>query len=201
VLAVAMMAMTSFHGLTMTPVWNSFLDSVRRGLGLSQLGAFSVGMALVLAVPALAFLALATASARLGTTPASRANYVRALAYPLVAVALLYHLAHNAGHFFVEGAKIVPVASDPLGWGWNLFGTAGWVMGPLLTMNSIWAIQVLLVLVGHWAATAAALRITHRYPGGPDPAGGRMLAALLVWGLGAFNLWLLAQPMEMRTGL
>ena len=201
VLAVAMMAMTSFHGLTMTPVWNSFLDEVRRGLGLSQLSAFSFGMVLVLALPALAFLALATASARLGAAPPSRASYVRALAYPLVAVALLYHLAHNAGHFFVEGGRIVSVASDPFGWGWDLFGTAAWTLGPLLSMNSIWILQVTLVLVGHWAATAAALRITHRYPGGPDPAGARMLAALLVWSLGAFNLWLLAQPMEMRTGL
>lgn len=201
VLAVAMMAMTSFHGLTMTPAWNMFLDELRRGLGISQLAAFTIGMAVALAVPAVLFAALASTAARLGAAPGSRADYARALAYPMVAVALLYHLAHNAGHFFVEGGRIVSVASDPFGWGWNLFGTAGWAMGPLLTMNTIWGLQVVLVLVGHWAGTAAALRITHRYPGGEDVAGGRMLAALLVWLVGGFNLWLLAQPMEMRTGL
>lgn len=200
-LALVMMVMTSFHGLTMTPSWNEFLDWVRQGLGVSQLTAFSVGMVVVMTLPALAFLVLANASASLGTTEESRAEYVRALTYPLVAVALLYHLAHNAGHFFVEGGRIIPVLSDPFGWGWDLFGTAGWVVAPMLAMNSIWTVQIGLVLLGHWAGTAAALRITHRYPGGPDPAGGRMLAALLVWGIGAFNLWLLAQPMEMRTGL
>lgn len=200
-LAVVMLAMTSFHGLTMTPSWYGFLGGLRVLTGLGHLAGFTLGMALVLVAPILAFMGVATLAARQGATPEEQRSYAWSMAYPLVAVALLYHLAHNAGHFFVEGARIVPVLSDPMGRGWDLLGTAGFQVTPLLSMPTIWAMQVALVLVGHWSATVAAVRISRRYQGGRDPWLGRYWITLGLLGFTALNLWLLAQPMEMRTGL
>ncbi len=200
-LAVVMLAMTSFHGLTMTPVWNRLLEEGRRQLGLGPLAGFSIGMLFALVLPVLVFGAVASAAARLGAIGPNRGRFTAALAYPMVAVALLYHLAHNAGHFLVEGARIVPVLSDPMGRGWDLFGTAGFAVAPIFPMEWIWVVQIALVLIGHWAATRAAVGMTDRFGDGEDRDGAAWLASLLVLAFTAMNLWLLAQPMEMRSGL
>jgi ferredoxin len=200
-LAVIMLAMTSFHGLTMTPIWRSFMASLRFHLELGPLGCFSLGMLLALLVPILVFYLGASRAARLGASPERQRRYFLTMAYPLIALALLYHLAHNAGHFFVEGGRILSVLSDPVGRGWDLFGTASFQFTPMLTTPVIWGIQLLLVLVGHWSATAVCLRLSFRFPGGPHPDQGRDTMAAMLLFLTSINLWLLAQPMEMRTGL
>lgn len=201
VLAIAMLAMTSFHGLTMTPAWTRFLELQRRHLGFDQLTGFTLGMALFLALPALVFYLVADGAAEDGAPEVERGRYVATMAYPMVAVALMYHLAHNAGHFFGEGLRIVPVLSDPLGYGWDLFGSASVKVVPLLSMPAIWALQLGCVLIGHYAASAAIVDLAGRFRAPRDDARGTRLMLLLVLVITAGNLWLLGQPMEMRSGL
>ena len=42
----------------------------------------------------------------------------------LVPIAFVYVVAHYATLFLIQGQYAVPLLSDPLGRGWNLFGTA-----------------------------------------------------------------------------
>jgi hypothetical protein len=51
---------------------------------------------------------------------------------PLVPLGLLAWIAFSLPLFFVNGSYIVSVLSDPLGWGWNLFGTAHTPWKPLV---------------------------------------------------------------------
>ena len=128
-----------------------------------------------------------------------------AYAYPLIAVALCYHLAHNAGHFLTEVTVVVPLVSDPLGQGKNIFGTAAFVPQPLAGMPVIWTVMVTLVLVGHlWAMRAMRMsgeRLRDKLRLGAPPRLASLLMAGFVFLCTAANLWLLAQPMEMRTGM
>src|SRR3546814_8283871 len=51
---------------------------------------------------------------------------------------------------FTQGVKIISLLSDPFGWGWNLFGTAGLLRAPILpSMSMVWHTQVGLILFGH----------------------------------------------------
>jgi len=120
----------------------------------------------------------------------------------LLPIALFYHLAHNLQHVFYEGAKLVRVASDPLGYGWDLFGTASLSPGLLLPARVGWTLQVALILIGH----AYGILIAHRtarvlWPDGH--AGLRaelpLLAAMVSFSV--LSLWLVAQPMLMRSAL
>ena len=43
----------------------------------------------------------------------------------LVPIALVYAVAHYFSLFVIQGQYVVPLLSDPLGRGWDLFGTAG----------------------------------------------------------------------------
>lgn len=197
VLALVMLTLASFHGLTMTPAWTEALAWIRGATGLGHLPAFSLGMAAVLLVPGTVYLLFCRLSAKLATEPLRQV--ATRYAYPLIAVALMYHLAHNAGHFLLEAGNAVPVVSDPFGSGRDLLGTAGFVPGPLASQGAIWALQIGLVLTGLlWAlrATERAHRRLRR-----DPGTSRWVTASFLLLVTVANLWLLAQPMEMRTGM
>lgn len=207
-LALTLLALTGFHGLSMTPVWQDFspgstdiVTTLSHWTGFGELGAFSVGMAGVIAVPLLVYGGVTELAWRwTGRVVAYRTLFV-SYAYGVLPVALFYHLAHNAMHLFMEGQEIVPLLSDPLGRGQDLFGTAGMHLDPLLGQEATWALQVGLIIVGHVAGIVASHRISRRLF--PDPALARrslvpmlgMMVALSVAGL-----WLMHLDMNMRMG-
>jgi len=126
-------------------------------------------------------------------------DYFIRYAYALLPIALFYHLAHNSEHLLMEGQKIVAFISDPFGWAWNLFGTAGWILPPLVDLPTLWVIQVGLVVVGHlyslWIARTTARAFF------PDSKAAfrsqlPMLVAMVLFS--TVSLWPLKQPMEMR---
>lgn len=199
VLALVMLSLTSFHGLTMTPAWMEALAWVRGVTGWKYLSAFSAGMCLMLLVPATVYLAFMAVTRRQIGTGRSLGWTASSFAYPLISVALTYHLAHNAGHLLVEGGGFFSVVSDPLGRGLDLFGTAGSKVGPLASQAVIWTLQIALVLTGLFWALRATERVHRRLGGTGGPRRWAPAAFLLL--ITAFNLWLLAQPMEMRTGM
>lgn len=81
-----------------------------------------------------------------------------------------------------------------------MFGTAAWRIPPLISLDKLWIVQVLLVLVGHvyslWVAQRTSLRLF-----GSTKAAFRSQVPMLVGmiAFSVFSLWLLKQPMEMRT--
>jgi len=199
-LALLLLALTGFHGLTMTATWGRLVDGMRAGLGIGEPVAFTLGMIAIMVGPVLLYAMLVAASrwSARGTTTSYRQHFIR-YAYALLPIALFYHLAHNSEHLVTEGPRLIALASDPFGWEWNLFGTARWEMGALVGMQTLWAIQVLLVVVGHvysiWAARGAAGALF------VDPRAALrsqlpMLAAMVAFSV--MSLWLLRQPMEMR---
>jgi YHS domain-containing protein len=202
-LALLMLSITGFHGLTMTPNWAQLTDWLAGSLSLGKLLSFSAGMALIMLAPIAVYALLVAASHRLAGTASERLSYrdyfVR-YAYALLPIALFYHLAHNLEHLLMEGPKVVGLISDPFGWGWNLFGTLDWSVPPLVSLDVLWVLQIALVLVGHvyslWVAQRTSVRLF-----GDRGAAFRsqlpMLVAMICFSV--FSLWLLKQPMEMRT--
>ncbi len=160
-------------------------------------------MALLIALPLGVFLIGAELSRLLARDASVRSGQiVKALAYAVIPVALFYHLAHNGMHFFGEAQKLIPLLSDPLGFGWNLFGTAGITYAPLLSLQTIWWIRVVLIVVGHVFGVAVADRIGRRLftTEGSALRGLIPLIATMVL-YSSLSVWLTAQPMVMRSGM
>ncbi|MHC4924814.1 MAG: hypothetical protein ACYTG4_12200, partial [Planctomycetota bacterium] len=124
-LAVILLSMTGFHGLTMTPSWAAYSAEFQAWSGLPSTAAFAVLMSAIMVAPILLFWGLAGVSS-LWARPHRTNTLFMHYAYSLLPIALFYHLAHNAEHFLMEGPKVVALMSDPFGWNWNLFGTALW---------------------------------------------------------------------------
>ena len=70
---------------------------------------------------------------------------------------MVYVAAHYLTFLLFEGQSIFYLASDPLGQGWNLFGTANSAIDyGLLSQNASWYLQVGFVVLGHVAALVLA---------------------------------------------
>ena len=202
-LAIVLLALTSFHGLTMTPLWGTLNSQLRVATGLGPVFSFTLLMLFMLAAPCLLFWGGAEAAQALTKDASVGAKKIfKAFAYSVVPVALFYHLAHNSMHFFLEAQNIVPLLSDPFGYGWDLFGTAHRNYGPLLSLETIWHIQILLIVVGHVYGVLIADRVARTlFRDSRNVL--RSLVPLLLTMIfySSYSVWLIAQPMEMRSGM
>jgi hypothetical protein len=200
-LALILLAMTSFHGVTMTPYWTKFLAWQSTSLSVSHLMAFSIGMVLFLALFVLLYIFFGmflTAYDKQTHATGAGIHY----AYSLIPLALFYHLAHNGAHFLREGKAFLVAASDPFGWGWNLLGYTGATVSPIASHQFLWVSQILLTLTGFYFALKMCVRIasqrndqvrSQRFP--------IVVASSACFLFHSFNVWLLTLPMVMRTGM
>jgi hypothetical protein len=102
----------------------------------------------------------------------SRRNLRRsftAYSYVLVPLGLAAWIAFSLSFVFASASYILPVLSDPLGWGWNLLGTAGYTWTPYLT-QLVPTMQILVLVVGLAWAGITARRIAQE---GNQPAAWR----------------------------
>ncbi|MGH2662851.1 MAG: hypothetical protein ACRDH8_08595 [Actinomycetota bacterium] len=136
---------TSFDGFTGTALWDSWtanLTPTARALA-GTTGLLAVIM-LVAGAFALSMLA-ASAVARIPWHPLA----VR-FVHTLVPIAFAYAVAHYFSFLLLEGQGGIALLSDPLGDGWNLFGTAAYTINfALLSAAAIWYVQVAAIVVGH----------------------------------------------------
>ena len=146
----------------------------------------------------LAVAALYTAGARLmvglARSGPSGVDAGRLFACSLVPIAIAYWLAHGMSLLAYQGQALWWLASDPLGRGWNVFGTATavanyGVIGP----ETMWYLQVLIVVGGHVAGLAVAHQLALQHFSSRGAAARTQIPMLCVMvALTTFGLLLLA---------
>lgn len=68
----------------------------------------------------------------------------------LIPILLGYNIAHYFSLILIQGQAIISLLSDPFGFGWNILGTADFKPNiSLLSLNTIWHIQVVAIILGH----------------------------------------------------
>ena len=81
----------------------------------------------------------------------------RSFALTLVPIAVAYHLAHYLVYLLTQGQYVVPLASDPFGYGWDLFGSAGYRVNiAILGARFAWYAALTSIVVGHIIAVYLA---------------------------------------------
>lgn len=209
-LVVALLATVTFDGVLETPLWAgvdlAVLDrasepSFWAGSILREDQAVRLVRSLALVGCILLFLAVYAAACRL-TTAAAGARalgtgvVLRSFVLTLVPIAIAYHVAHYFSLFFLGGQYFIPLLSDPLGRGWNLFGTAGYAIDTgLVTPRLQWGVAVVAVVLGHVCAIylshVTALRLfTDRRAALRSQV--PMVALMVVYTM--LSLWILSQP-------
>ncbi len=218
-MAILIFIVSAFHGAAMIPLWMEWENALRGAVidgqvavfGSDVLGfsgthggtmTFTLMMLACIVVPGLLYLGLCRIMHLVsGRRDISTRKLFIKFSYTLLPIALFYHLAHNAVHVFWEWSKLRRLVSDPLGWGHDFFGTARAPLTALWSPESIWYIQVGLVIIGHIYGIYVAQREAVRVYKGDRKAAFRAHIVMMVGmiAMSLLSLWLLAQPMFMRT--
>jgi hypothetical protein len=114
----------------------------------------------------------------------------------LVPIALAYHLAHYLSYLAIVGQYIIPLASDPFGLGWNLFGTRLYMVDiSVINARFVWYTSVIAIVTGHiiavWLAHIMALRT---FRNNRTALFSQFPMLLLMVAYTMLSLWILAQP-------
>jgi len=213
IFVLAMLAATAYDGLRetrwwFTLFWHDPLGLLAPLMGERPIDAFvsarpwyrAWDTAWLLAAPFVYFgvYALALGLARVLTgTPRPLRELLLDFAYTLLPIVLAYHAAHYFTLLLDQGPKILSLASDPFGYGWNLFGTAQRFRAAYLPdLTWVWHMQVLLILAGHVSSVLLAHQVALRVFATRRAAVLSQLPMLLLMlGFTVFGLWILAQPL------
>lgn len=200
---IVMLATVTFDGARETPLWAGLLARASRpGEPIADSvwsAAATAGLLLGPCVFALVILGASGLMARLtrgDVRPASAGELARLFVPALLPIAFAYHVAHYLSYLLVAGQVVIPLASDPFGRGWDLFGTAHYKIAVgIVGARFAWYTSVIVIVLGH----VLAMYLAHRLALGrfSEPRAARRsqypLAALMVAYTMA-SLWILAQP-------
>jgi hypothetical protein len=115
----------------------------------------------------------------------------------LVPIAIAYHLAHYFSYLLIAGQGIIPLASDPFGFGWNLLGTTGYRKDiSIVGAKFVWYTAVVAIVVGHIFAVGVAHFVALRTF---ETAGAALKSQfpflVLMVAYTMVSLWILSQPL------
>ncbi len=147
---------TSFDGFSQGSMWTSLAEHQMTffgNLGLSGQGpieaAFTVGLIVTVAIVA-GFFMLGVWGMRSVDGDRSVAELARAFGHTLWPIAFAYIFAHYFSLLVWQGQAVGYLASDPLGRGSDLLGTASWVIDyTWIGATAIWYLQVAALIGGH----------------------------------------------------
>jgi hypothetical protein len=104
-----------------------------------------------------AYLGICAVMSRLASGRRDPLEIARDFALTLVPIAIGYHVAHYLVFLLVQGQYIIPLLSDPFGWDWNLFGTAGYRVDIAVAgARFAWYTSVAAIVTGHVTAVYLA---------------------------------------------
>jgi hypothetical protein len=154
------LASVLYDGLLTTPEWaeaerwlTALVPGSREG---GSIIVRTIGLVAFWAVFLAAFLAVGAAMSRVAGR-GSPCEMAQGFAPTLVPIAIGYHLAHYLAYLLTQGQYVIPLASDPFGYGWNLLGTAGYRVDiGLVGARFAWYAAVTSIVVGHIAAVYLA---------------------------------------------
>ena len=194
-----MLGSVGFDGFSRSPIWQDLRARLEGPYLLDAPGTAEL-IATGLALAGLVGCILLVAFAYLGAIRVAHAvvGDERPLApeflLSLVPIALVYAVAHYFTLLVIQGQYAINLASDPFGFGWDLFGTAGYTpnIAPFAP-NTVWYVQVAALVGGHVAGLAVAHDRAVTILEDRDALRSQyaMLALMVVYTVG--GLWLLSR--------
>lgn len=216
---VLMLSTVTFDGIMETPFWATVQDTILSTAFLApalfalrdMFGDVRDGLATVMLVvfPALAYAIFYAVNAlmrfvahnrtRATDAPnptASSLELVGWFALSLLPIAIGYHFAHYLSFLLIAGQLSIGLVSDPLGLGWNLFGTSGYRIDiGVINARTTWYVALVSIVLGHMIAVVLAhITAVRVFRDRAVAAASELPMIALMIGYTSLSLWILAQP-------
>lgn len=213
-IVIALLAAVSFDGLLETPGWLAVQIWIENSAGWRPLllAVHAAGINLLAFVKTLALLAapLVFTMAYLtcvgimrviGGDEGGLARLFNGFALSLVPIAAAYHLAHYLSYLSIAGQHLVPLLSDPFGFGWNLFDTRDYTIRiGLVSPKAVWIFSAIAIVTGHLVSIALAhWQASSVYRDSRRVIASQLPMVVLMIGYTMVSLWILSQPI-IETG-
>lgn len=210
-----MLSTVTFDGYLETPLYRSTAVALYTSESLAPLfeWGFEVGFPVnqtvltgQMVLMALAFLAafwvaswamVRSASRHPGATVGVTTHQAAvAFVLTLVPIAVAYHLSHYLSLLVLNGQLMIPLISDPLGLGWDLFGTVSYRVDiGAIKPAAVWYTAVTLIVIGHVIAVVLAHSAAIRVFGSRSAALASQFPMVVLMVLYTMlSLWIVAQP-------
>jgi hypothetical protein len=156
-----LLATVLYDGLIGTGEWGMLEEALRPLLpGDAEAASTAIktaGLIGIWLVFLAAYFGICALMSRLGGGSPGALEIAQRFALTLVPIAIGYHVAHYLQFLLVQGQYIIPLLSDPFGWGWNLLGTSGYRVDiGLVGARFSWYAAVAAIVMGHVAAVYLA---------------------------------------------
>lgn len=184
------LAATAFDGLRETAVWYRIIGTFPGDFMMKSFIGFALLPFAFFGLYALAMYA----TKRIVRDGRSLRWYVTRFAFSLVPIMIAYHFAHYFTLILTTGAYAIPLFSDPLGQGWNLFGTADYYPNILIGAQWIWYVQFGTIVLGHIFAAYVSHKIALSEWDHFRAITSQLPLVVLMVVYTAFGLWILGQP-------
>ena len=155
------MAAVVYDGLLATPAWRAFEGALLAPFTPvgepARMLARTAGLAGVWLTFLSTYAAIAGIMAVATGGRLSAGAIARRFVLTLVPIAIAYHLAHYLSYLLIQGQYAIPLASDPFGRGWDLFGSGGYRVDiAVVGARFAWYLAVIAIVVGHIVAVFLA---------------------------------------------
>jgi hypothetical protein len=200
VLVLAMLAAVCFDGFMETPLWAGILEHFApERSGNADATRTWINTAGVIGAPLLfvaVYLAFCRASIGFGGARIPLMRVAGLYVLTLVPIAIAYHLAHYLSFLAMAWQYLIPLASDPFGFGWDLFGTKNhFIRIGLVDARAVWYIAIGAIVTGHVIAVYLAHCVALK--SNSDRQGALrsqwpMVALMVCYTM--TSLWIIAQP-------
>jgi hypothetical protein len=200
VFVIVMLSTVTFDGLMATPFWQRIENALYvawPALGDSRLTIIStLGLLAFCAIFIAVYRLVATSIARGSKERMTPDTAGRAFVLTLVPIAIAYLIAHYLSYFLIQGQLLIRLASDPFGFGWNIFGTAHFRPDiGIVGARFVWYTSLVAIVIGHVAAVSLAHIIALRRFDDPRLAVRSQVPMLvLMVAYTMMSLWIIAQP-------
>jgi hypothetical protein len=154
-LLVVMIGNVMFDGASEGRPWEDVAPDIRDffldlGLGLTRSIELAQTVGMLLALGAVAGIYAIGVAGVHAIDRRPTVTIARSFVHTLVPIAAVYVLAHYFSLLTFNGQAIAFLSSDPLGRGWDLFGTAGGKIDyGVVGASAIWYVQVGVLVAGH----------------------------------------------------
>jgi len=197
---VLLLSTVTFDGFTATPAWSQLERTLyaaltplgdRRLTAIATLGLVAFPLAFLLV-----YLSFARWMAWAADDQLSTGTVARLFVLSLVPIAIAYHLAHYFTYLLIQGQLLIRLVSDPLGLGWDLFGTARYRPDiGIVGARFAWYTAVVAIVLGHVIAVYVAHVVALReFRDRRAALRSQVPMLVLMVGYTAVSLWIIAQP-------
>ena len=206
---MALISVVLFDGIAETPIWQAILNHITQSqewrplllsikdanidiLGLLKTG----GLIAMLFISIMTYWLLTYCIWLMVNRQIALQTIAYHFAFSLIPIAIAYHLSHYISYLLLAGQLILPIISDPLGMGWDLFGTKLHRIDlSVINAEDVWWVAIIAIVVGHMISALIAHRTAVRlFTQRKQAIQSQIPMMVFMTLLTCFSLWILAQP-------